>query len=84
LIQGGCADVVKLAMNRLDEVLQDFKSQMIMQIHDELVFEVHHSEMDTVPQMAKDIMEAAYPHTYLPLTCGVEFSHKSLADKETL
>jgi len=81
LIQGGCADIMKVAMNQIDERLLKMKSNMIMTIHDEVVVEVHESEIKTVPHMVAEIMETAYPSTHLPLTVGMEWSEKSLADK---
>ncbi len=81
LIQGGCADVVKFAMNRVDEYLLEKKSRMILTVHDELPIEVHESELAEVPKRVKEIMESIYPSKYLPLTAGMEWSNKSLADK---
>lgn len=60
-IQGTAADLIKLAMinveNRLLE--ENFKSRMLLQVHDELVFEVHEEELETVPGIVKDLMESA-------------------------
>lgn len=80
LVQGGCADIVKIAMNKISSFLQDKRSKLVLTIHDELVIETHKDEADILPEIKK-IMETAYPHTYLPLTVGVEHSFKSLADK---
>jgi len=82
LIQGGCADVIKTAMIRIHEVLKNMKSRMLIQVHDELVFEIHKDELDIVPKI-KTIMENAYPPKHgMQLTCSVEHSWKSWADKE--
>lgn len=80
-VSGGCADVVKVAMNRIDNVLLNFKSHMVMTVHDELPIEVHESEITQVPAMVKIIMEQAFTSEYVPLTVGMEWSAKSLADK---
>ena len=80
-ISGGCADVVKVAMNRIDEYLLDKKSRMILTIHDELPIEVHESEIAEVPRVVKEIMESVYKAKYLDLTTGMEYSSKSLGDK---
>jgi DNA polymerase I-like protein with 3'-5' exonuclease and polymerase domains len=80
-IAGGCADVVKVVMNRLDDYFLQLKSRMVMTVHDELPIECHESELATVPRQVKDIMESVYPSKYLPLTAGMEYSTKSLADK---
>ena len=84
LIQGGCADWVKLAMVQIDELLQGKKSCMLLQIHDEIALEIHDSEHYLVP-LIKKIMEtpSSHPlHEKLPYTVGIEYSSKSWQDKE--
>lgn len=81
LIQGGCADIVKAAMVKLSTYLEGKKSRMLLQIHDEILFEVHKDEHDIIPDL-KSIMESVYPYKHLPMTCGVEWSNKSWQDKE--
>jgi DNA polymerase-1 len=81
LIQGGCADVVKIAMNEIDAFMKGRKSKMILQVHDELLLDMHPSEAQLLHEI-KAIMERAYPYRYLPLTVGVDHSWKSWADKE--
>ena len=78
-IQGGCADVVKLVMNRLDDYLKEKKSRMVVQVHDELLFEMSFDEMDLIDGIMQ-IMETTYPHKYLPLTCSMSYSLKSFYD----
>ena len=80
-ISGGCADIVKVAMNRIDDVLLECKSRMTMTVHDELPIEVHESEIHMVPKLIKQIMEESYTAKYIPMTCGMEWSAKSLGDK---
>lgn len=80
-ISGGCADVVKVAMNRIDELLLSHKSRMVMTVHDELPIEIHESEISTIPPLVKQIMENAFKSEYVPLTVGMEWSARSLADK---
>jgi len=80
LIQGGAADVVKIAMVRIFDFLKPYKSRMILTIHDELVFEIAFGEEYILP-MLKVIMETVYPHKRLPLLCDVSHSFSSLADK---
>lgn len=79
-VQGGCADILKIAMNRCDDFLKDYKSRMILTIHDELVFEIAFGEEEIIPKL-KNIMETVYPYKRLPLTADVEFSFENLADK---
>jgi DNA polymerase-1 len=80
LIQGGAADVVKVAMPRVRELLKGRRSKLILNVHDELDCLVHDSEKDVLPKI-KEIMETVYPYRYLPLTVSPSFSYKSLADK---
>jgi DNA polymerase-1 len=77
---GGCADVVKVAMNRLDDLLLKEKSKMSLMIHDELVFEIANDSRGSLPDEIKDIMEGVFPSQYLPLTVGMSWSDKSLGD----
>lgn len=82
LIQGGSADVVKLAMNRIHRYLQPFKTRMVLTIHDEVVFEGPPKEAAIVIPEVQRIMETAYPAKHVPLACSVDHSYKSLADKK--
>lgn len=72
IIQGGCADIVKAAMVELAHYLADKHSVMLLQIHDEIIFEVHESEFWIIPEL-KRIMEIIYKHKYLPMECSVEW-----------
>ena len=81
IIQGGCSSIVKKAMINLHEYLQPLKSRMLLQIHDEILFEVHKSELDIVHNLRK-IMEATYPYNHLPMSCSVEHSWKSFGELE--
>lgn len=80
LIQGGCADIVKMGIKKLSEYLGDKKSKMLVQIHDEILFEIHKSELAIIPEL-KAILESIYPAKYLPLTCGIDHSWVSWSDK---
>jgi DNA polymerase-1 len=55
--QGSAADLIKVVMIEIANALRQTKSKMILQVHDELVFEVHKSELDTIKEMIKDKME---------------------------
>jgi DNA polymerase-1 len=52
-IQGSAADIIKIAMVKIDELLTKdlFKSRMILQVHDELIFEVKKEELDKLREM---------------------------------
>jgi DNA polymerase-1 len=60
-IQGSAADLIKIAMIRIDDVLRtrQLQSKMLLQVHDELVFEVIPSELDQVQDLVKYEMEHA-------------------------
>lgn len=60
-IQGTAADMIKLAMIRIREAMleRDMQSKMILQIHDELVFEVEEDELDELQSLVVGIMEGA-------------------------
>lgn len=62
-IQGTAADIIKMAMIKIDNELtkQNLKSQIILQIHDELILKVYKNEVETVYQLVKNIMENIYP-----------------------
>ncbi|MCL4541226.1 MAG: DNA polymerase, partial [Chloroflexi bacterium] len=59
---GSAADIIKIAMVRLHHELQQarFTTRMLLQVHDELVFEVPRSELDVAAPMIKKGMEEAY------------------------
>lgn len=61
-IQGTAADIIKLAMidiqNYLEE--QNLRSRLLLQVHDELVFEIAESECETVPDKIRQLMEGAF------------------------
>ncbi|MEX1011072.1 MAG: DNA polymerase I, partial [Balneolaceae bacterium] len=60
-VQGTAADIIKLAMIRIDEWLirEGIKSRMLLQVHDELVFEIHEDEQTVVPDKISEMMESA-------------------------
>ncbi|TDB67916.1 DNA polymerase I [Arundinibacter roseus] len=62
-IQGSAADMIKLAMINIHEfiVTENLRSRMILQVHDELVFDVHRNELDLVKSRVDDLMRNALP-----------------------
>ncbi len=62
-LQGTAADLIKLAMISIDEELRRrrLKSRMLLQVHDELVFEVPQAEVDTMRELVRDKMENVHP-----------------------
>lgn len=62
-IQGSAADMIKLAMIRIHAALQQttLQSKMILQVHDELVFDVHHTEIEIMKELILTHMQQAMP-----------------------
>ena len=60
-LQGTSADIIKMAMVDLHSKLKDFKSKMILQIHDELVLEVYKDELDIIKPLVINAMEMNQP-----------------------
>ena len=61
-IQGSAADIIKIAMINIHKRLisENWKSKMLLQVHDELVFDVHNSELERIKPMIKEEMESAF------------------------
>jgi DNA polymerase-1 len=62
-IQGSAADIIKVAMLRVDQALRDegLRSRMLLQVHDELVFEVAPGELDGLRTLVSTQMCGAFP-----------------------
>jgi DNA polymerase-1 len=71
-LQGTAADLIKLAMIKIDRELASRKlqSRMLLQVHDELVFEVPPAEVEKMRVLVKDSMENVYP-VRVPLVVDV-------------
>lgn len=67
-IQGSAADIIKLAMINIYKRFEkeNFRSKMLLQVHDELVFDVHKDELEIIKPIVKREMENAY-HMEVPL-----------------
>lgn len=61
-IQGSAADIIKIAMINIQQLLkrESYKSKMLLQVHDELVFDIHKDELDILKPRIKFEMENAY------------------------
>ncbi|MDA0304887.1 MAG: DNA polymerase I [Proteobacteria bacterium] len=71
-IQGGAADVIKRAMIRLPDALKakKLKAKMLLQVHDELIFEVPEKELQATTAIVRDIMSGA-AHLDVPLVVDI-------------
>lgn len=82
ICQGGGADVIKVGMNVVDEGIAAFDAHLVLQIHDEVVYEVRSDQAADFVPWVKGILEKVYPYRFLPLTVGADYSVRSLADKQ--
>jgi DNA polymerase-1 len=62
-IQGTAADMIKIAMHKVQDLLEkeQTKTRMLLQIHDELVFDLHQDERETLPEKIVECMQSALP-----------------------
>lgn len=67
-LQGSAADIIKIAMINIHDhfIKENFKSKMLLQVHDELVFDIHKDELEIIKPIIKHQMENAY-HLKVPL-----------------
>jgi DNA polymerase-1 len=61
-IQGSAADIIKIAMIKIHNRMEagDWKAKMLLQVHDELVFDVPKTEVESLSAMVKEEMENAF------------------------
>ena len=78
-IQGSAADIIKMAMVSVYRAMkqQPLKSKMILQVHDELVFDVHKSEMALMKQLVEEAMENAVK-LVVPMEVELQFGENWL------
>jgi DNA polymerase-1 len=73
-VQGSAADMIKLAMVKIQNALDagSFQTKMILQVHDELVFDVPKEELSTVRPIIEEAMKHALPGLKVPIEVGVD------------
>ncbi|MCV7385078.1 DNA polymerase I [Mycolicibacter longobardus] len=73
-IQGSAADIIKVAMINVDKALKTsgLRSRMLLQVHDELLFEVAEGEREPLEELVRDKMGSAYPLS-VPLEVAVGY-----------
>jgi DNA polymerase-1 len=61
-VQGSAADIIKIAMIRISDKikLNNFKSKMLVQVHDELIFEIYKPELQKMKELIKKEMESVF------------------------
>ncbi len=72
-IQGTAADIMKIAMLKVHQAIKEgqYRSRLLLQVHDELVLEVYKDELEQIAQLVKTEMEGAYK-LVVPLVVDVE------------
>lgn len=78
-IQGSAADIIKIAMINIHQKLEarNYKSKMLLQVHDELVFDVYKPELDEMKTLVKTEMENAY-NLSVPLVVDLDIGNNWL------
>ena len=73
-IQGSAADILKLAMVKLYELIKEknYKTKMLLQVHDELIFDVPENELDDIKKLVQETMENIYKLS-VPLKVSIEY-----------
>ena len=73
-IQGTAADIIKLAMIKIHNLLKEknLKTKLLIQVHDELIFDVYNDEFDAVKDLIQDTMENVYK-LKVPLKVSIEY-----------
>lgn len=68
-IQGTAADMIKMAMINIHRIFceRDFRSKMVLQVHDELVFDAHKEELETIKPIIEEQMKNALPGLKVPI-----------------
>ena len=80
LVQGTSADILSERMIEIDKYLRDKKSNILLQVHDEIICEIHDSEIETTPFIIKDLLEEN--SLDIPLTVDMETCSPSWATKK--
>ena len=82
LIQGGAADIIKFAMPQISDLLKGSRNGMVIQIHDDIVSEIHENDLHLVKEI-KTIMEKVYePKNGMYLSAEPEISKVSWAKRD--
>ncbi len=72
-IQGTAADIIRRAMVRMEDAVADLPAKMLLQVHDELIFEVEEGAVDDLIAAARGVMEgAAHPAVHLDVPLVVD------------
>ena len=81
-LQGSAADLIKLAMIAVDKVLPKEHAKMLLQVHDELVFEVDSDKVDSIRQLITDAMQDVLTTTAVAKGWKVDFAVPLLVETD--
>ena len=81
-LQGSAADLIKLAMIAVDKVLPKEHAKMLLQVHDELVFEVDSDKVDSIRQLITDAMQDVLITTAVAKGWNVDFAVPLLVETD--
>lgn len=82
-LQGSAADIIKLAMIAVEKVLPKENAKMLLQVHDELVFEVEADKTDEISALIKQAMEEVLSTTAKDMGWNVDFAVPLLVETDT-
>jgi len=80
-VQSTAADNMKAALVAVDIILQEFESDLVLTVHDELIVDAVPAEIDRIIPLIRMAMIYAYPHRHLPLSVYVERSTTRWSEK---
>lgn len=82
-LQGSAADLIKLAMIAVDKVLPKEQAKMLLQVHDELVFEVDSNKVDEISKLITDAMQDVLTNTAVEKGWQVDFAVPLLVETDS-
>ena len=80
LVQGTSADILSERMIEVSKYLEDKKSNILLQVHDEIICEIHESELSIAPFKIREVLEQN--SLDIPLKVDMELCINSLANKK--
>tara|TARA_R100000234_G_C5001845_1_gene180667 strand:+ start:709 stop:2709 length:2001 start_codon:yes stop_codon:yes gene_type:complete len=80
LVQGTSADILNERMIQVHKLLGNFKSNLLLQVHDEIICEIHKDEMETLPNLIRDVL--VENTLRIPLEVDIEICEPSWAVKK--
>ena len=74
-VQGGVAEMLRISILRLGEILPDYRTHMLLQIHDQILFEAPEEQVDTVIPIIRETMED-FHHWMIPPKVDVKIGER--------